>query len=113
MPSPSRNAASMTGIISTRNLVGEMESDPGTRLDSVGIAHWNTDNPHVHLLVRVIADDGSDRVISRDYISHGLLSRAADLASAELGPKPEDEIHNALEREVDAERWTRVPNGGG
>jgi type IV secretory pathway VirD2 relaxase len=62
----------------------------------------------VHLLVRGVAENGSDLVISRDYISHGLRSRAEDLVSAELGPKPEHEIRSALEREVDAERWTRL-----
>jgi type IV secretory pathway VirD2 relaxase len=62
----------------------------------------------VHLLVRVVADDGSDLVISREYISHGLRSRAQDLVSAELGPKPEHEIRSALGREVDAERCTRL-----
>jgi type IV secretory pathway VirD2 relaxase len=85
-----------------------MESDLGTRLDWVAIAHWNTDNPHVHLLVRGVADDGSDLVISRDYISHGLRSRATDLVSAELGPRCEHEIRFALAREVEAERWTRL-----
>src|SRR5262252_8624301 len=63
---------------------------------------------HVHLLVRSVAEDGSDLVISRDYISHGLRSRADDLVSAELGPKPEHEIRSALELEVEAERWTRL-----
>src|SRR5215469_8544627 len=92
----------------TRDLVAQMESDLGTRLDWVGIAHWNTDNPHVHLLVRGVADDGSDLVISRDYISHGLRSRATDLVSAELGPRSEHEIRSALAREVEAERWTRL-----
>ena len=85
-----------------------MESDLGTGLDWVAIDHWNTDNPHVHLLVRGGADDGSDLVISRDYISHGLRSRAEDLVSAEFGPRPEHEIRSALEREVDAERWTSL-----
>jgi type IV secretory pathway VirD2 relaxase len=92
----------------TRDLVSQMERDLGTRLDWVAVDHWNTDNPHVHLLVRGIAEDGSDLVISRDYISHGLRSRAEDLVSAELGPKPEHEIRSALEREVEAERWTRL-----
>jgi type IV secretory pathway VirD2 relaxase len=73
----------------TRDLAGQMESDLGTRLDWVGIAHWNTDN-------------------SRDYISHGLRSRAAHLVSAELGPRPEHEIRSALAREVEAECWTRL-----
>jgi type IV secretory pathway VirD2 relaxase len=103
------DAAAMTDLKAfTRDLVGQMESDLGTRLDWVGIAHWNTDNPHVHLVVRGVAENGSDLVISRDYISHGLRSRAEDLVSAELGPRPEHEIRSALEREVDAERWTRL-----
>ncbi len=103
------DAAEMTGLKAfTRDLVAQMERDLGTRLDWVAVDHWNTDNPHVHLLVRGIAEDGSDLVISRDYISHGLRSRAEDLVSAELGPKPEHEIRSALEREVEAERWTRL-----
>jgi type IV secretory pathway VirD2 relaxase len=55
-----------------------------------------------------VADDGKDLVIARDYISHGLRSRAEDLASLELDPKPEHGIRASLEREVDAERWTRL-----
>ena len=85
-----------------------MEADLGTRLDWVAVDHWNTDNPHVHLLVRGVDDAGADLVISRDYISRGLRSRAEDLVSIELGPKPEHEIRNALEKEVTAERWTRL-----
>jgi len=103
------DAAEMTDLKAfTRDLVVQMERDLGTRLDWVAVDHWNTDNPHVHLLVRGVAEDGSDLVISRDYISHGLRSRAEDLVSAELGPKPEHEIRSALEREVEAERWTRL-----
>lgn len=92
----------------TRDLVRQMEADLGTKLDWVAVDHWNTDNPHLHLLVRGVDDRGSDLVISRDYISSGLRSRAEDLVSMELGPKPEHEIRNALEREVTADRWTRI-----
>ncbi|EQB02943.1 relaxase/mobilization nuclease domain-containing protein [Sphingobium baderi] len=92
----------------TRDLVRQMEADLGTRLEWIAVDHWNTDNPHVHLLVRGIDDQGADLVMSRDYISHGLRSRAEELAYAELGPKPEHEIRRALDREVTAERWTRL-----
>jgi type IV secretory pathway VirD2 relaxase len=103
------DAAEMTDLKAfTRDLVAQMERDLGTRLDWVAVDHWNTDNPHVHLLVRGVAEDGSDLVISRDYISRGLRSRAEELVSAELGPKPEHEIRSALERDVEAERWTRL-----
>jgi hypothetical protein len=67
------DAAGMTDLRAIYTRPGaQMESDPGTRLDWVGIAHWNTDNPHGHLVVRGVAGDGSDVVISRDYLSHGL-----------------------------------------
>jgi len=92
----------------TRDLVRQMEADLGTGLDWVAVDHWNTDNPHVHLLVRGVDDQSADLLMSRDYISHGLRSRAEELAWAELGPKPEHEIQRALDREVMAERWTRL-----
>jgi type IV secretory pathway VirD2 relaxase len=92
----------------TRDLVQQMEADLGTRLDWAAVSHWNTDNPHVHLLVRGVDQAGADLVIARDYISHGLRSRAEDLVSLELGPRAEHEIEAALRRDVTAERWTRL-----
>lgn len=92
----------------TRDLAKQMEADLGTLLDWVAVEHWNTDNPHVHLLVRGVDDTGADLVISRDYISHGLRGRAEELVDAELGPKPEHEIRASLAREVEADRWTRL-----
>lgn len=103
------DAGEMTALEAfTRDLVRQMESDLETRLDWVAVDHWNTENPHVHLLVRGVDDVGADLVISRDYISHGLHSRAEELVGIELGPRPEHAIRTALEREVDADRWTRL-----
>ncbi len=92
----------------TRDLAKQMEADLGTRLDWVAVDHWNTDNPHVHLLVRDVDQSGADLVISRDYISRGLRSRAEDLVSIELGPKQAHEIKAELQKEITAERWTRL-----
>lgn len=101
------DAAELTDLRDyTRDLVRQMEKDLGTKLDWVAVDHWNTDNPHVHLLVRGVTDVGSDLVLSRDYISHNLRSRAEELAYAELGPKPELEVLRTREREMKAERWT-------
>lgn len=91
----------------TRDLLREAERDLGTKLDWVGVDHWNTDNPHIHILLRGKADDGADLVISRDYISNGMRARGERLVGLELGPKPERRIHEDLAREVDADRWTR------
>ena len=92
----------------TRDLLADMERDLATRLDWVAVEHWNTDNPHVHLLVRGKADDDRDLVISRDYITRGMRARAEDLVTTELGPKSGLQIRSALESEVTAERWTRL-----
>ncbi|OCX32979.1 type VI secretion protein [Bradyrhizobium sp. UASWS1016] len=102
-------ASEMTDLRAfTRDLAKQMETDLGSRLDWVAVDHWNTDNPHIHLLVRGVGGEGADLVISRDYISRGLRSRAEELAAIELGPKPEHEIRSSLEKEATAERWTRL-----
>ena len=54
------------------------------------------------------ADDGADLVISRDYIKQGFRDRAAERVTLELGPRTERGIRTALEKEVEAERWTRL-----
>jgi type IV secretory pathway VirD2 relaxase len=92
----------------TRELLGDVERDLGTKLDWVAVDHWNTDNPHVHVLIRARTDDGQDLVISRAYISRGFRDRAAERVTMELGPRSEREIQSALEREVEAERWTSL-----
>ena len=103
------DAAEMTDLRAfTRDLARQMETDLGTKLDWVAVDHWNTDNPHIHLLVRGVDDAGADLVIARDYIARGMRSRAEDLVALELGPKPEREIQAGLEREATADRWTRL-----
>lgn len=92
----------------TRELMDDMAHDLDTRLDWVALDHWNTDNPHVHILMRGRSADGKDLVIDRDYIRAGLRSRAENRVTVELGPRSEHEIARAIMREVDAERWTSL-----
>lgn len=92
----------------THDLVAQMERDLGTRLDWVAVDHWNTEHPHVHLIVRGVRDDGSDLVISRDYIRQGMRDRAGDLITQELGPRSDLDIHQTLARQIKAESWTEL-----
>ena len=92
----------------TRELMADAESDLGAKLEWVAVDHWNTDNPHIHVLLRGRADDGHDLVISRDYISNGFRNRAAERVTIELGRRTEQEIRASLEKEVNAERWTSL-----
>jgi type IV secretory pathway VirD2 relaxase len=90
----------------TRDLMTRMEADLGTRLEWVAVDHWNTDNPHTHVVLRGKDDTGNDLIISQEYIAQGMRERAAELATEWLGPRTELEIQRAMHREVDQERWT-------
>jgi type IV secretory pathway VirD2 relaxase len=46
------DASRLELVAHARDLVGSMERDLGTRLEWIGIDHNNSDNPHVHLLIR-------------------------------------------------------------
>ena len=92
----------------TRDMMRQMESDLGTKLDWVAVDHFNTDNPHTHLIVRGVDEDGKDLVIARDYMSSGLRERAEELVSVELGPKNEHEIALIKKNEVNKDRFTSI-----
>src|SRR3546814_12061272 len=67
----------------TRDLMADMAKDLETRLDWIAVDHWNTDNPHIHILVRGVADDGPDLAVARGYMSEGLRWPAGDVATLE------------------------------
>lgn len=90
----------------TRDLMGQMEKDLDTKLDWAAADHWNTQYPHIHIIIRGVADDGENLVLSCDYISNGIRARAQDLITRELGLRTDLEIRHTLERQVEAERWT-------
>jgi type IV secretory pathway VirD2 relaxase len=103
------DAADLTDLKAfTRDLMAQMERDLGTRLDWVAVDHFNTDNPHTHIVLRGVDETGADLVIARDYIARGLRERASELVTRELGPQTAQEIHRKLAAEVEADRFTRL-----
>src|SRR5450631_1028070 len=94
-----------------RELVATLESDLGTRLQWVGVAHYDTDNPHLHLLVRGKDDQGGDLVINREYMSHGMRLQAMELATQHLGPRLPEDIERSMVRDLKADRVTGVDLG--
>jgi hypothetical protein len=97
----------MTAYI--REVMGRAENDLGGKLEWLAINHFNTDNPHAHVLIRGVKDEG-DRVlvIPRLYISHGLRERAEEAATELLGERSLEEVREARVKEVGAERWTSL-----
>jgi type IV secretory pathway VirD2 relaxase len=92
----------------TRDLMTQAERDLGTKLDWVAVDHWNTEHPHIHVIVRGVRDDGENLVIARDYIREGMRDRARDLITQELGPRTDQEIRRTLSAQIDAERFTNL-----
>src|SRR5208282_5209313 len=75
----------------TRTLVARVERDLGTRLEWVAVDHWDTDNPHTHVVVRGKDQGRHDLIIARSYITHGMRRRACELATEWLGERTESE----------------------
>src|SRR5882724_3446492 len=92
----------------TRDLMQQMEADLGTKLDWIAVDHYTTGHPHTHVLVRGITDDGKTLNIAGDYIAYGIRERASEIVTRELGRQTELEVTKQLEREVDADRFTRL-----
>src|SRR5882757_426873 len=92
----------------TRNLMQQMEGDLGTKLDWIAVDHCNTGQPHSHILVRGVTEDGKTLNIAGDYIAYGIRERASEIVTRELGRQTELEVTKELEREVDADRFTRL-----
>src|SRR5271169_3763938 len=90
----------------TRDLMRQMETDLGTKLDWIAVDHYNTGHPHTHILVRGITDDGKTLNIAGDYIAYGIRERASEIVTRELGRQSELEVTKQLERDVGADRFT-------
>ena len=102
------DAARLDLVAHTRALIAGMERDLGTRLEWVAIDHHNTDNPHVHLLLRGVREDGRELRLDRDYVSRGIRELSQALIERELGPRTEHEVLLARERVIEREQWTEI-----
>lgn len=92
----------------TRDLMNRIEADLGTRLDWVAVNHYNTGQPHVHVIVNGRDDKGADLLINGDYLANGIRERASELTTLELGPVTEIEQSRKLSAEIDQDRFTRI-----
>ena len=95
----------------THRLMRQMEEDLGTRLDWVAVDHYNTGHPHTHVVLRGKDERGKDLIIAREYLSHGMRERAAEIVTLDLGPRTDRQIEARLRAEIEQERFTSVDRG--
>src|SRR5450631_29893 len=92
----------------TRRLMSQVERDLGRRLIWAAVNHHNTDNPHVHIVVRGVDRDGSDLRIDGRYIGRGMRWRAQETLTRELGPRLEFEFSRTKTADIERERFTEI-----
>lgn len=92
----------------TRDVMARAEAALGEKLEWFAANHFDTDNPHTHIVLRGRRADGRDLVIPREFVQHGFRNAARDAATARLGPRTRDDERQALQREALAHRPTRL-----
>jgi type IV secretory pathway VirD2 relaxase len=92
----------------TRAFMTTLAKDLETRLDWIAVDHWDTDNPHTHIVLRGRTATGEDLVIAPSYMAHGMRMRGSDILTAWLGPRTELEMQESLRKEVTQERFTSL-----
>jgi hypothetical protein len=78
------------------------------RLEWVAVNHFDTDQPHTHVLVRGRRANGKDLVLPRAYVSHGIRGRAQEQAQAVLGDTTRSDAEKGLFVRSAASRWTDI-----
>jgi len=92
----------------TKNFMSQMERDLETKLDWVAANHYDTANPHTHIVIRGKRDNGDDLVIPKKYISYSMREAAEDIATRELGPVTQIDVAKRLALETRQERLTSI-----
>ncbi|MBD3835406.1 MAG: relaxase/mobilization nuclease domain-containing protein [Brevundimonas sp.] len=91
----------------TREVMSRVANDLGEpRLNWIAVCHFDTDQPHAHVLVRGRRSDGRDLVIPRDYIGYGFRARAQEVAQERLGDLSRQDAERRIWRETEADRFT-------
>lgn len=92
----------------TRDLMKSVEKDLQRPLEWAAVNHYNTDNPHVHVIVRGVDRNGKVVTINPEYISHGLRYRAQEIVTHELGIRSHVERRADMLKALPLERWTEL-----
>lgn len=90
-----------------REVMARVSADLGEPdLTWVATCHYDTDQPHAHVLVRGRRSDGRDLVIPRDYMGYGFRARAQEVAQERLGDLSRVDAERRIWRETAADRFT-------
>lgn len=84
----------------TREVMQQVEKDLNTKIQYVACDHYNTDQPHVHIAMRGVREDGTVLKIDRGYLSAGIRSRSREIATKTLGLRLGQDILKRREQAI-------------
>jgi type IV secretory pathway VirD2 relaxase len=105
-PEDSKEIKDLTGF--TRKLMAQAGNDLGTRLDWVAVNHFDTEQPHIHIVLRGKDLCHDDLYIDGKYITEGLRYRAERIVANSLGPKRWRDITALQLRDVSRNAFTSI-----
>lgn len=90
-----------------RDVMGRVGADLGEpELPWMAVCHFDTDQPHAHVLVPGKRADGRDLVIPRDYVAYGFRARAQEAAQERLGDLSRLDAERRVWRETQRDGFT-------
>jgi Protein of unknown function (DUF3363) len=92
----------------TRQLMKQVEKDTGRRLEWAAVNHHNTDNPHIHIVVRGLDRDGDEVRIDGRYIAQEMRWRSQEIITRELGLRSELELSATRNQDIERMRFTNI-----
>lgn len=87
-----------------KRVMRKVENEQGQRLNWVAAAHYNTGNPHIHIVVRGIDKDGRDVRLKKQLIRSGIRNIAKNDIAVNYGEKSFYQAHS------DELKQTHSPN---
>lgn len=70
--------------------------------------HYDTDNPHCHVLLKGLSKEGKDVTIPKEYLKSNFRKMSEEIATNYLGARSIKDLQAAKYAEVDAERFTNI-----
>ncbi len=83
-----------------RAVMGHVEKDLSARLEWVAIGHYDTDNPHAHIVIRGIDREGQEVRMTREYFTKGFRLRSQQEATRVLGFRLKEDILLVREKQI-------------
>jgi len=91
-----------------KELMIQVEKDLKTKLEWAAIDHYNTDHPHLHILIRGRDQRGNTLFIEPDYLSRGIRHQSQELATRVLGLRLDHDLVQARARQLEREYLTEI-----